>query len=87
MYLYQKCKTHLQENNMNYIQHFIFAFSHGSRCIQAGLLLVIHGIIPALFPKAGSKLVNKLNESFTDHNEYMQLKVKMEAFKNIYRSS
>lgn len=58
---------HLNENKMTYWQHFLFAYSHGIRCIKAGGLLIIHSIIPGLFPKTGSSLVKKLNQSFTDH--------------------
>lgn len=62
----QKSAQHLKENKMTYCQHFIFAVSHGLKCIQAGLLLVCHGIVPGIFPKTGSKLVYRLNKSFTE---------------------
>lgn len=65
--LVQKSLDHLKENKMTYIEHLLFASGHGIRCIAAGLLLIIHSIIPAVFPKVGSKLVFKLNKSFTDH--------------------
>lgn len=67
-------KKHLSENNMTYLQHLNFASKHGLLCIKAGLLLICHSIIPAIFPKTGSQLVNKLNKSFVDHNEYIILK-------------
>jgi len=72
---------------MTYVEHLKFAFFHGLRCLKAGVLLIIHSIIPALFPKTGSKLVNKLNKDFTEHNDWLELKAKMEAFKNIYKSN
>ncbi len=75
----QKSVQHLKDNNMTYWQHFLFASGHGIRCICAGMLLVCHSIIPGLFPRTGSRLVNELNKSFTDHNEYLELKAKMEA--------
>lgn len=62
---------HLKENNMSYFAHFIFAFGHGIGCIFAGFLLILHSIIPALYPQAGSSLVNLLNKSFKDHNELL----------------
>lgn len=86
MNIIKESKKHLAENNMEYCEHLQFASGHGLRCIKAGLLLIIHSIIPAFFPKAGSKLVNVLNKSFTDHNEWLQLKHKMEVFKSIYSS-
>lgn len=84
--LIKKSIKHLKENNMGYWEHLKFAFSHGIRCIKAGVLLILHSIIPALFPKTGSKLVNKLNKDFTEHNEWIGLKDRMEKFKNIYKS-
>jgi hypothetical protein len=71
--------SHLKENNMQYQAHFKFAFFHGCMCIKAGLLLIIHAIIPALYPKAGSILVNLLNKSFTDHNDYLKLKKRLDT--------
>jgi hypothetical protein len=63
----KKSIDHLKNNNMTYITHFIFACGHGIRCIQAGVFLVIHSLVPGLFPKTGSTLVQELNKSFTDH--------------------
>jgi len=57
---------HLKDNDMTYRQHFMFAVGHGLKCIKAGLLLVCHGIIPSIFQQAGSRLVYKLNKSFTE---------------------
>lgn len=83
----QKSIEHLDQNNMGYCEHLKFAFFHGIRCIKAGLLLIIHSIIPALFPRTGSLLVNKLNKDFNEHNDWLELKSKMETFKNIYKSN
>lgn len=70
--MFKKTIEHLTENKMSYWQHFIFAASHGTRCIKAGLFLICHAVIPAIFPKAGSNLVNDLNKSFIDHNDLIQ---------------
>lgn len=83
----KKSIEHLTHNNMGYWQHLKFASFHGIRCIKAGILLIVHSIIPAFFPKTGSTLVNKLNKDFTEHNDWLELKAKMEAFKNIYKSN
>lgn len=58
---------HLKDNKMTYWQHFLFAFGHSIGCLKAGLCLICHAIIPAVFPKTGSLLVQELNKSFTDH--------------------
>ena len=84
--VFKKSVEHLKENNMGYWEHLLFASGHGIRCIKAGILLIIHSIIPAFFPKTGSILVNKLNKSFTDHNDWLDLKNRMEKFQNIYKS-
>ena len=67
----KKSLEHLKENKMTYCQHFMFAAIHGLRCIKAGILLICHSIVPAVFVRTGSNLINKLNNSFIDHNEYL----------------
>lgn len=64
MNLYQKWTGHLKENNMNYIEHFIFALYYGILCLLAGFYLIVHSILPCFFPTAGSSLVNKLSKKF-----------------------
>ena len=79
----KKSVEHLNDNNMGYWEHLKFASTHGARCIKAGVLLILHSIIPALFPRTGSILVNKLNKDFTEHNEWLELKSQMEKFDNM----
>jgi hypothetical protein len=64
MNLRKKWIEHLKENNMTYIEHLIFALFYGSCCLFAGLLLIIHSVLPCFFPTAGSDLVSKLSERF-----------------------
>ena len=85
--MFKKTIKHLEDNDMTYWEHFRFASSYGVNCIYYGLLLILHSLIPAYFGLAGGKLTNKLNKVFTDQNEWLELKSKMEKFKNIYRSS
>jgi hypothetical protein len=61
---YQKWIKHLQENNMTYVEHMIFALFYGVCCLLAGLYLIIHSVLPCLFPTAGSDLVTKLSKRF-----------------------
>lgn len=87
--MFKKSKKHLAENDMTYLEHFRFASGYGIHCILAGLSLIFHAIIPAYFSQTGSNLTNKLNKVFTDQNEYLSLKNRVEAFKKIvyyYRS-
>ena len=87
MSIIKESKKHLDENKMSYCSHFVFACGYGLRCIKSGLLLILHAIVPGLFPRTGIKLVNILNKVFTKDNEWLQLKDKMERFKNIYYSN
>jgi hypothetical protein len=77
----QKSLDHLKDNNRTYYQHLLFAGGHGIRCLKAGFLLIIHSMMPALFPKTGSHLVNELNKSFIDHNEWIEFQSMSEKLK------
>lgn len=70
--MFKQSIEHLKDNNMTYWQHFVFASKHGLCCIHAGILLLCHSIVPGLFAKTGSTLVNRLNQSFVEHNEYIK---------------
>lgn len=70
----KKSIEHLKENKMSYIEHFIFASTHGYKCIHAGLLLILHSLIPSLYPRTGSKLVTRLSKSFTIHRKEIENK-------------
>jgi hypothetical protein len=61
---YKKWISHLRENNMTYLEHMIFALFYGVCCLLAGLYLIIHSVLPCLFPTAGSDLVTKLSKRF-----------------------
>lgn len=63
--LIRKWIDHLNENNMTYCGHLCFAVGHGLRCIKAGLYLVIHGLLPCFYQKAGSNLIHELDQVFT----------------------
>ena len=87
--MFKQTIKHLEDNDMTYWEHFRFASGYGVTCIYYGLLLILHSLIPAYFGLAGGKLTNKLNKVFTDQNEYLSLKTRVEAFKKIvyhYRS-
>ena len=67
--LVSKAKRHLDENNMSYLGHFRFAFTHGIRCIKAGWFLIIHAIFPCWFRHVGCWLVHKLEKDFKEHRK------------------
>lgn len=64
MGLSKKWKDHLKNNEMSYYKHFIFAVTHGLICLEAGLLLIVHGFLPCFFQSVGTLLVRELNKSF-----------------------
>jgi len=69
--LVKKWKEHLKENNMTYWQHWKFAVVHGVICVQAGVYLCIHGLMPCFYRRAGSKLVKRLDKNFTEHKKHV----------------
>ena len=68
MNLRKKWLSHLQENNMTYTDHMVFALLYGIRCILTGICLIIHSILPCFFTKAGTNLTYDLNKSFSSKN-------------------
>jgi hypothetical protein len=65
----RKSYEHLKNNNMNYGEHLIFAFLHAIRCLTAGFMLVLHGVVPGIFTNVGSILITKLSKDFTITDE------------------
>lgn len=55
---------HLRENNMGYVEHFVFAASHGVSAIVIGVGLLVHAVFPPLFPRAGRVLLARLKPDF-----------------------
>lgn len=60
---YKWCK-HLSENQMTYCEHLMFALRHGFVCVKAGWYLIVHGILPCFYQKAGSNLIRTLDKTF-----------------------
>ena len=56
---------HLRENNMGYFEHLVFAASHGVTAIVLGVALIVHAILPPLFPRAGRALLLRLRPDFS----------------------
>lgn len=67
MSLYQRAVEHLRENKMTYREHLRFAGGHGLRCLKAAGYLVVHAIAPCWFRRAGSQLVERMEQDFVDH--------------------
>ena len=51
----------------SYGQHMGVAFSFGGRLILAGLACLLHGLLPFLFVKTGSRTISGLYEDMVRH--------------------
>ena len=49
---------------MTYCEHLVFALGCGLACVKAGWYLIIHGVLPCFYQKAGSDLVHALDKAF-----------------------
>ena len=60
-YIVNRSNDHLLTKRMTYSQHLILAMCSGLRCLQIALILMIHGIIPAVYHKTGSNMIRDLD--------------------------
>jgi len=51
----------------SYGQHLGVAFSFGGRMILAGFACLLHGLLPFLFLKTGSRVISSLHEEMVTH--------------------
>lgn len=58
---------HPQSVGETYPEHMGVAFSFGSRMILAGLACLIHGFLPFLFTKTGSRTITVLHDRMVAH--------------------
>lgn len=63
----QQAREHLRRNRMTYLSHMRFASFHGALCIRAGLMLLVHSVVPGWYERAGSDHVRRLKASFDRH--------------------
>lgn len=49
--------------NESYLEHLAFAVTFGVRMIAGGLACIIHGVLPFLFVRTGSRSVCDLHET------------------------
>ncbi len=55
-------QEHLNEVNETYFQHMRVAFKIGFIMLVTGVFCLVHGLIPSLFKKTGSKQIAKMYE-------------------------
>jgi len=56
----KKSREHLKSVNESYVEHMSVAFKVGSKMITAGLMALIHGLIPAVFERNASDGIKEL---------------------------
>lgn len=55
-------KSHPESVGESYVQHFFHASSFGVQMVFAGIACLIHGLLPFLFEKTGSKKITELHD-------------------------
>lgn len=60
-----RSRDHLRRNRMTYLGHMRFASFHGASCIRAGIMLLVHAVVPGVWETAGGRLLGRLQQSFT----------------------
>ena len=58
--MFTSSSKHLASVNETYFQHQHFAFKFGLTCMKAGLMAMVHGLIPACFETRASDIVKRL---------------------------
>jgi Family of unknown function (DUF6356) len=46
----------------SYVEHLLRALGFGARMVFAGLACLVHGVLPFLFVRTGSRTIAELNE-------------------------
>ena len=70
MKLVKMFKDHPSSVGENYAQHLVHASSFGLRMVLGGLACIVHGLLPFLFVKTGSKQITTLHgQMVTNRNK------------------
>ena len=54
-------KDHPDKLNETYLQHLNFALKCGLKIIYAGIIIIIHGILPYFHETTGSRMIKNIN--------------------------
>jgi len=57
---------HLNSVNETYIKHLVMAAAISGQLLLASIACFIHALLPFLFERTGSKIVNNLNLAMSD---------------------
>lgn len=58
---------HPESVGETYLEHMGVAFGFGTRMLLAGLACVVHGLLPFLFVKTGSRTIATLHDRMVAH--------------------
>jgi Family of unknown function (DUF6356) len=61
MYISRWFTTHPASVGETYGEHLMAATSFGSRMVLAGIACMLHGLLPFLFVRTGSRAISELN--------------------------
>jgi hypothetical protein len=53
-------RKHLQEAREDYFHHQHFALRYSLTCFHAGIMALIHGLVPAWFERSASQKITEL---------------------------
>jgi hypothetical protein len=55
--------AHPHDVGETYLEHGVFACRYGAKMTWGGVAAFIHGILPFMFQKTGSRITRELNET------------------------
>ena len=65
--MFKSFTQHPHSVGETYGEHFLFASSFGSKMVVGGLACFVHGFLPFLFVRTGSKTVLALHDRMSGH--------------------
>ena len=65
--MFELFTAHPRSVGETYGEHFLFASSFGSKMVVGGLACFVHGFLPFLFVRTGSKTVLALHARMSGH--------------------
>jgi hypothetical protein len=60
--VYKMFLKHPKEEGMTYFQHMRRAFSLGGRMLYGSICLFVHGLVPALHERTGTRIICALHK-------------------------
>lgn len=58
--MFHQIKKHLDDSEISYFEHQLFALTAGFKLIYAGFASLVHAIVPSFFSSTSAKIVTDL---------------------------